>query len=240
MQDGQQAHKAAVDMFDHHADGYSHTINGALKEFDASHDFFYRHKAKLIARLLAGMGRDASAMDLLDVGCGIGNIHELIGPKFRSLHGVDVSGTSIAEAKSRFPQYQYTAYDGNRLPVEDGSVDIALAICVFHHVPPAYWSQLAAEMLRVLRPGGVVLIIEHNPWNPVTRHIVNTCPIDADAVLLSRPRTVRLLKEAGAVKVSARSILSIPPKTDFLMTVDSLFGLLPLGAQYYCLAQKAA
>ncbi|MCC5993133.1 MAG: methyltransferase domain-containing protein [Rhodobacteraceae bacterium] len=227
------------DIFDQHANSYSSTIDQSLAAYGASHDFFTRHKARLINWLLSREGCTARQMDLLDVGCGIGNIHELIGPEFRSVAGVDVSAASIEEARRRFPDYEYLAYDGHRLPYADASKDISLAICVFHHVPPTEWAALAAEMLRVLRPGGFALVIEHNPWNPVTRRIVNRCPIDRDAVLLSRPRTIDLFRKAGATQVQARSILSVPPKTEFLMRIDNMFGALPLGAQYWCLARKA-
>lgn len=228
------------DIFDGVADRYSETIDESLGRFGASHDFFTRHKARLIARLLADRGRDPAAMDLLDVGCGIGQIHDLIGPTFRSVTGVDVSSASIEQAQARFPGYRYLAYDGDRLPFPDAGFDMAMAICVFHHVPPAQWQSLAADMLRVLRPGGLALVIEHNPWNPVTRRIVNTCPIDRDAVLLTRGTTVDLFRKAGAAGVTARSVLSIPPKGEALMTVDGWFGRLPLGAQYWCLAVKGA
>lgn len=228
------------DIFDQHADRYSSTIDQSLAAYGASHDFFTRHKARLIKWILSREGRVAQQMDLLDVGCGIGNIHELIGQEFRSISGVDVSAASIEEARHRFPDYDYLTYDGHRLPYADASKDMSIAICVFHHVPPDDWDEVAAEMLRVLRPGGLALVIEHNPWNPVTRRIVNRCPIDKDAVLLSRPKTVDLFRRAGAARVQARSILSVPPKTDVLMRIDNMFGTLPFGAQYWCLAQKAS
>lgn len=227
------------EIFDGHAGQYSETIDRSLGRYGASHDFFTRHKARLVDRLLAARGRNPAAMDLLDVGCGIGNIHDLIGPRFRSVTGVDVSSASIEAAARRFPQHRYAAYDGDTLPAPDGAFDMTMAICVFHHVPPVLWGRLAAEMLRVLRPGGLALVIEHNPWNPVTRRIVNSCPIDRDAVLLTRGITAGLFRAAGGVGVRARSILSVPPKTDALMTVDGWFGLLPLGAQYWCLAERA-
>jgi ubiquinone/menaquinone biosynthesis C-methylase UbiE len=226
------------EIFDGVAKKYSETIDQSLGKFGASHDFFTRHKARLIARLLGARGRNPADMDLLDVGCGIGQIHDLIGPTFRSVTGVDVSSASIEQAQARFPQHSYSAYDGDRLPFPDGSFDLTMAICVFHHVPPAQWQALAADMLRVLRPGGFALVIEHNPWNPVTRRIVNTCPIDRDAVLLTRGTTSGLFRNAGAAQVTARSVLSVPPKNDALMSVDGWFGLLPLGAQYWCLAVK--
>ena len=226
------------DVFDQHANNYSSRINQSLSTFGVQHDFFTRHKARLIDWLLAREGRDARQMDLLDVGCGIANIHELIGDRFRSVVGVDTSAESIKTAKERFPQHSYSVYDGLRLPMDDASVDMTMAIAVFHHVPPDQWDNLAREMLRVLRPGGLALIIEHNPWNPVTQRIVRTCPIDDDAVLLSRPKTVALFERAGAAQVEAKSILSIPPKTDFLMRLDNLLGRLPLGAQYWCIARR--
>lgn len=226
------------EIFDSVAERYSERIDESIGRFGTSHDFFTRHKARLIARLLADRGRASADMDLLDVGCGIGQIHELIGSSFRSVTGVDVSSVSIEQARARFPDNSYIVYDGDRMPFADGSFDMVMAICVLHHVPPAQWRAMAADMLRVLRPGGYALVIEHNPWNPVTRRIVNTCPIDRDAVMLTRGTATDLFRSAGAEHVTARSVLSIPPKTDLLMTVDGWLGFLPLGAQYWCLAVK--
>lgn len=226
------------EIFDEHATHYSESIDESLSKFGARHDFFTQHKAKLIASLLEHEGRSAAAMDLLDVGCGIGQIHALIGDRFASVTGVDVSADSIKKAQEDFPSNRYIAYDGDTLPLADASVDLTMAICVFHHVPPAQWQGLASEMLRVLRPNGLALVIEHNPWNPVTRRIVNTCPIDRDAVMLSRPTTRRLFQDAGAAEVVTRCILSVPPKNELMMRVDAMFGVLPLGAQYYTLARK--
>jgi hypothetical protein len=41
------------------------------------------------------------------------------------------------------------------------------------------------EIQRVLRPGGVFSLIEHNPLNPVTRLIVSRTPVDGNAKLLT-------------------------------------------------------
>jgi SAM-dependent methyltransferase len=222
--------------FDRHADGYSEAIDQELNSYGADHEFFTRHKARLIERLLATRGLDSAQMDLLDVGCGVGKIHAHLGPRFRSVFGVDISATSIAEASASFPEHSYAVYDGDRLPVADASADLCIAICVFHHVPPLQWESLAVEMLRALRPDGFALVIEHNPYNPVTRRIVNSCPMDKNAILLTRRQTAQLF-EPHATDVISRSILSVPPLNGFCMSVDSLFGCLPLGAQYYCLAK---
>lgn len=229
--------EANEEVFDAHAQHYSSTIDASLASYGAQHVFFTSHKARLIRRLLRAAYKDPAQMDLLDVGCGVGAIHAFLGADFRSITGVDVSSASIVQARIDFPQHRYLSYDGLRLPIENSSVDMSMAICVFHHVPPEEWEILAREMLRVLRPGGVALVIEHNPWNPVTRRIVNTCPIDRDAVLLTRNTITELLHVAGAIEIVARSMLTVPPVNDLLMGLDSLFGRLPFGAQYYCLAK---
>ena len=36
-----------------------------------------------------------------------------------------------------------------------------------------------AEMLRPVAPHRIAIVIEHNPLNPVTRHIVSRCAFDA-------------------------------------------------------------
>ena len=123
-------------------------------------------------------------------------------------------------AEQEHGEIDYKTYDGQHLPFPDGSHDMAMAICVFHHVPPAQWQQLAAEMVRVVRDQGLILIIEHNPFNPVARYVVNTCPIDKDAVLLS-PRRMRGLFAISKTKdVTTRSILNVPPASDLLKRLD--------------------
>lgn len=228
-----------ADIFDKHAENYSEDIDKTLGKYGANHDFFTAHKAWLIRHLLAAEGRDAARTDLLDVGCGVGKIHALLTGGFASIAGADVSDASLEVARRTYPANRYETYDGHRLPFADESFDLSLAICVFHHVPPDQWGELASEMLRVLRPGGLCLIIEHNPRNPVTRRIVNTCPLDEDAILLSPPTLKDRFRQAGGQDVKTKSIVSIPPVSRLLKRLDLALGFIGLGAQYYMLARKA-
>ena len=91
------------------------------------------------------------------------------------------------------------------------------------------------ELRRVVKPGGVALIFEHNPYNFLTRRVVSSCIFDKDAILLKPRETRELLKEAGFTKVAIRYILTIPPANLPLQIADRLFGRFPLGAQYYAL-----
>ena len=95
---------------------------------------------------------------------------------------------------------------------------------------------IAQEMRRVLRPGGLVLIFEHNPRNRLTMHVVKSCPFDKDAVLMRSEVTEGLYRDAGFRRVYSRFILTIPPFNSFLRSIDKFVSGFPFGAQYYVAA----
>jgi SAM-dependent methyltransferase len=224
--------------FDEYEARYSETVNRAASFTGFSVDFFTRVKAGYLLDLAAKQFGSLDDLDVLDIGCGVGNFHSLIGPRFSSLTGVDVSAASIKTAMAQHPQVRYDVYEGKKLPYEDRRFDVVFTVCVIHHVLPTLWPAFASEMQRVLKPGGLAVVFEHNPRNPLTMRAVNNCPFDADAVLLKGSQTSALLDGAGLNARRPRYILSIPAANRALRRVDSLFSRLPLGAQYYVKAVK--
>jgi hypothetical protein len=101
-----------------------------------------------------------------------------------------------------------------------------------HHVRPPEWPGFLSEMRRVVRPGGIAVVIEHNPMNPLTRRIVNCCPLDKNAMLLWSGQLKAMLSNAGFQNVSVRFILFTPFDNAFFRSVDRALGSIPLGAQY--------
>jgi tRNA (uracil-5-)-methyltransferase TRM9 len=110
---------------------------------------------------------------VLDVGCGDGRVYETFKEKDVSYAGVDLSEDVIAKAKTRWAKEvaagsaAFEVGDLLDLPVDDGRFDVVVAAGVLHHVPSeAYRAQAAAEIARVLRPGGYALIAVWNFWQP--------------------------------------------------------------------------
>ena len=221
--------------FDSYNQTYDATVNSAIAFSGLKVDFFTKAKAHYLVRILTERFGDISRIELLDVGCGIGNLHPFLTKAVGRTVGVDVSSDCIATARERNPSVDYRLYEGNRLPFADASFDVALTICVMHHVPPADWPLFARELRRVVKPRGVGLVFEHNPYNFLTRYVVSSCEFDKDAVLLNGGTAKRVLTEAGFSDVVVRHILSIPAASQSLLQVDKLFGRLPFGAQYYAL-----
>jgi ubiquinone/menaquinone biosynthesis C-methylase UbiE len=94
----------------------------------------------------------------LDVGCGNGAFSEVLISSCppSELHGIDPSEPQIAYAKSRVPNAvaQFRVGDGQNLPFDDASFDIATMALVISFVPDP--DKAVAEMARVVRPGGWV------------------------------------------------------------------------------------
>jgi SAM-dependent methyltransferase len=227
-----------ADDFDRLRETYEDKINAAISFGGQEHSFYIDIKRDHIVRLAAARFGDLAKLDVLDLGCGLGAYHPGLKGKFHQLHGIDVSAQSIELARERHPFVLYESFDGGTLPYPDASFDLAFTVCVMHHVPPPQWEAFTAEMYRVLKPGGLALVFEHNPYNPATQYIVKTCDIDKDAVLL-RPGQLRALFSAAHFEeVHTRSVLSVPPINAPLARLDQAFGHLPFGAQYYLSGAK--
>jgi SAM-dependent methyltransferase len=119
------------------------------------------------------------------------------------------------------------------LPFENAAFDFVTAVCVYHHVPAERRLGLTEEARRVLKPGGIFCVIEHNPVNPVTRLIVAQTPVDADGDLLSARKMRGILSRAGCDVAETEFFLLFP---EFLYRIaksleHALSGF-PLGGQY--------
>ncbi len=224
--------------FDAHSGDYDSRVNEALAVPGLTVDYFTRVKADYLLDAVAARFGSTAAVEMLDVGCGVGNGHARLAPRVARLAGTDPSRRCIEAARRRNGGVAYTVSDGRRLPYPDQSFDVAFAVCVFHHVAVADRVGLAGEMRRVLRPGGLVLLFEHNPANPLTRRVVNNCVFDRNAVLLRAAESEAVLREAGFAEAASRFILTLPSFGPATRALDRLFARLPLGAQY-CTCARA-
>lgn len=109
----------------------------------------------------------------LDFGCADGGYdQELLARGLDAISGVDVEESRIAEAKRRdLPNANYTVFDGMTLPFEDASLDGVFMNEVYEHV--ADERRTLSEISRVLKPGGVLVLISPNRWFPVEGHTVH-------------------------------------------------------------------
>jgi SAM-dependent methyltransferase len=89
---------------------------------------------------------------ILDVGCAVGNVLGML-PEY-DRHGIDIAEAYLEVARQR--GLNATVGEAEHLPYPDDSFDAALAADIFEHVIDP--NLVAAEMLRVVRPGGLLFI----------------------------------------------------------------------------------
>jgi SAM-dependent methyltransferase len=224
--------------FDETSDAYSDLVSDSISFVGQDHEHFTRRKADLLVDLVQRHLGPPGGVRALDVGCGVGLTDQALDGRIGELHGVDVAEKAVARAATTNPDVQYRTYDGARLPYADHAFDLTFAICVVHHVAPSDRAQLISELGRVVRPGGLVAIFEHNPFNPLTRVAVSRCELDEDAVLLSRGTAWRLLAASGLDPIERRFILFFPFERSWSRRLERGLGWLPLGAQHYVAARK--
>jgi ubiquinone/menaquinone biosynthesis C-methylase UbiE len=111
---------------------------------------------------------------VLDVGCGDGASLWLLmrlGFEAGNLHGVDLLESRIAGARARHPLVHFDCADATRLPFEDDSFDLVMESTMFIHATDEVLARkIAAEMIRVTKPGGTLLISDWRYAKPRNRH----------------------------------------------------------------------
>ena len=202
-------------------------------------EFFHRRKADLIRRFFRRWGVAASGLRYLDVGCGKGELLGLLQSDFKQAAGCDISEAMMQRVSQRMEIEIRVQKNSLRIPFGDAEFDFVTAVCVYHHVLPACRAALTADIARVLRPGGIFCVIEHNPFNPVTRLIVSRTPVDNDAVLLPAAEVRKLAITAGLLPLEQDYFLYFPQAVyGYLGRAEAMLAKVPLGGQYALFSEK--
>ena len=222
--------------FDRFAVDYARLHQQSIRMTGEDADFFAAYKVQDMRDVWLG-AEGSEPHDILDFGGGVGASAPHLSRLFpeAQITIADVSRRSLEIAESRgVARISTRHFDGKTLPFKDASFDIALAACVFHHIDHDAHVALMVEIRRVLRPGKRLMLFEHNPWNPLTRHVVNTCPFDVNAVLITAPELKRRMEAAGFASVSIAYRIFFPHFLKSLRSLEAYMTWLPLGAQYRC------
>ncbi len=110
-------------------------------------------------------GRDQRRLALLDIACGTGRLlrdMRLAWPAL-GLTGLDLSAVYLSEARRHMGSLRSANFiEGNAeaIPLPDASQDIVTCVFLFHELPPAVRRVVAAEIARVLKPGGALVFVD--------------------------------------------------------------------------------
>lgn len=217
--------------FDQYAGQYEAILAAQTNFFDGDSNYFARYKIEL-ARDLVGR-----VDTVLDFGCGVGRSMRHLREIFpdADIVGCDPSAESLAIAREQNPTCRFVAMDDLGT---DSKFDLVIASCVFHHIPPQDRQMAVRYCYSRLSEGGHFIIFEHNPFNPVTRHLVKNCPFDTDAVLLSMRETIDRMRNAHLNVDESSYCLFFPQQLAALRPLEKYLRWLPMGGQYFVCASN--
>jgi ubiquinone/menaquinone biosynthesis C-methylase UbiE len=184
-----------------HFDQIAAEYDRLLPEHVQAH--YRARRARLIGPLLkGGLG--------LDVGCGTGALMAELRP-WGAVTGVDGSAGMVAQLL-RAGRGQALVAPSHQLPFPDAAFDAVWCVAMLHHVAdPDLVRRTLAEMLRVARPGGAVIIWDHNPRNPYWPILMRRAPQDTGAErLIPDTEILAGLRAAGARRISVRQSGFVP------------------------------
>src|SRR5207249_3828295 len=131
--------------------------------FFGTADIMRRQVIPPITRYLRMQNGHARSARLLDVGCGTGRtLHQLActHPGL-SMVGVDLSPYYVelaGERLSAFKEVSVLPGNAEELPFRDGWFDVATSVFLLHELPRSVRRRVLAELHRVVRPGGLVVV----------------------------------------------------------------------------------
>jgi 2-polyprenyl-3-methyl-5-hydroxy-6-metoxy-1,4-benzoquinol methylase len=213
--------------FDRFADSYDETLKAALPAGLDEDQYFARYKIDFVAAAT----RNRNINSILDFGCGAGRSLEYLVNAFpqAAVSGYDPSSESIRLAAQRVASAHLTTQWHD---LGQHGFDLVFVANVFHHIPRNEIATWLARCREMLAPQGSIFVFEHNPRNPVTRHVFERCPFDVDAEMIPRPELVELGRSAGLKIASSRYTLFFPKPLKIFRPLERWLGWLPIGAQY--------
>jgi len=219
--------------FDRYAEDYQKLLGEQLGFFDPDKGYFAEYKIDIIKKHITGTPKK-----ILEYGCGIGRNLPYLTRHFEhsTIYACDISSKSLDIAKAGNPKVKFFLLGQDLI---QGKFDLIIVALVFHHIYPSFRSTVMSDIFYLLQEQGNIFIFEHNPYNPVTRYLVNHCIFDDDAVLITKREMMKILTDAHLAITAWRYTLFFPAFLKKLRFFEPVLGYLPLGGQYFIKARKS-
>ena len=152
---------------------------------------------------------------ILDVGCGTGRLAARLAGLGYEVAGLDPSAGMLEVLRKQAPEVRAVQGSATEMPFGDAEFDLSFSIATMHHIAdPVAIRDALAEMVRVVKPGGRILVWDHNPRNPYWPHLMERVPQDIGAErLIPLDELIAGLRAADAQPVCVSQLGLVPDFT---------------------------
>lgn len=148
---------------------------------------------------------------VLDIGCGKGHSSVLLAEAGYNVIGIDVSRSPGEQLEIQSAQWQspiwrafqtrwdvrYGYYNGTAIPLADDSLDAVFSYAVLEHVDPMARQSFLRDVVRVLRPGGYLLIFKRPRRWALVEHVAAAVGLPHHNLLVAEQQLRDWLESAG-------------------------------------------
>ena len=158
----------------------------------------YRHHARWLENILREGFPNLDILRGLDVGCGVGVVDRYLSQALGDLHGLENRVGLLTHAVRIAPYVRFRGFTGRKIPYPNDSFDVAFSVCGMRRTPPEDREELLQDMVRVVAPGGWIVLLEPNPLRlALGMRGRETCPLSDTASPVQKHQVKRILTEAG-------------------------------------------
>ena len=211
--------------------------------FPLDYSFIMKRQCDLVTDVVQDVCGDALGR-CLEIGCANGDAFQYLARNFSLVVGVDISLDKLLSASSNIPERTNVVLTGCR---KEGKVDYPfaasfktiVAFSLLHHLDNREMVQVLREALRMLLPGGVLIILEYNPLNPLSLLTVTFGREDKGSRALFKREVRSLFTKCDIEIVDDGYLLFFPRSLSFLTTWEKKMRQLPFGGKYFVAGMKA-
>jgi SAM-dependent methyltransferase len=126
--------------------------------------------------------------------------------------GMDPSEGMLEVLRARAPEVDGVQGSGTALPFADDTFDLVLSVAVMHHIAePVDVRRALAEMVRVAKPRGRILVWDHNPRNPYWKSLMARVPQDTGEERLIGDHELIVGLEGSGAEILVSAQLGLVP-----------------------------
>jgi len=124
------------------------------------------NRVLLLDEVMLGLCGEVQGKDVLDVGCGEGRFCRMLAARGARTTGIDPTATLIQTARARQPGGIFHEAVAEALPLVEASMDLVVSYVALVDIPD--YRAAIREMVRVLRPGGRMVVANLNGFSTAT------------------------------------------------------------------------